>query len=255
MANNALIVGISNYPQLPLPGADNDVKEWKALVEGSPFNFTTDILPNEKATKAEIEKRFRKMLRDSVANDQLLFFMSSHGTKILYNGKPAPGLIAYANGSPTAANVIFDAEFRKWIADDLKNGVELTFVLDACNAPGPEFEGFRLKFSGIQSPSTDELERILGGISDLGFFRTTEASSDEPLVLRATDEDSPAYEYKGPDGNYHGLFCNILAGIVLANSSVKHKDAMNDADFDVEQIRPNQHPNIDGPRQQNEFLT
>lgn len=268
MANSkALLVGISKYANRPLPGALNDVAEWGVLIRDS-FAFASadiDVLPELAATKSEIQKRFEKLLADGTGTgDRLLFYFSGHGSFILnQNGKLIPGMVAYTSGTPSAANVIAYSELAAWVKNSLKANDKLTMILDCCYAtvdPAAfDAADFRVKFYPIVEPSVREVAQL--SESSLEDFEALDAvvglveNQIQPLIIRATDDDSPAYEYTAADGKPYGLFSNKLAAVVRAHSTWTHNQAMKQADYDVQLLHIDQEPAIDGPRRGDPFLS
>lgn len=269
MANSkALLVGISKYPKRPLPGALNDVAEWGVLIRDKFAFASADIntITDAAATKTEIKKHFEKLLADGTGTgDRLLFYISSHGTITLnQQGKPIPGMVAYASGTPTAADVIVYSELAAWIKNGLKAKDKLTLMLDCCYAPAEAvvFDADvadRVKFYPIVEPGVREVAQLFE--SSVEDFETLEAAivglveRMPPLILRATDDDSPAYEYTAADGKPYGLFSNKLAATVRTNPTWTHNQAMKQADYDVHLVHMDQEPTMDGPRKGDPFLS
>ena len=87
MNNKALVVGIDNYPNIPLNGCINDAEEISKLLrengDGSP-NFEVKCVTDIR-TKADLYEHLDRLFSQG-DSDIALFYFSGHGTDII-NGK------------------------------------------------------------------------------------------------------------------------------------------------------------------------
>jgi len=127
----ALCVGINNYPGYgDLKGCINDAKGWKKILKHT-FHFAVIILLDSKVTFNNVTKELKKMVKESIKGDHLVFTYSGHGTTTPdRNGDEADGkdeALCLYNG------LLVDDVIRK-ILNELPKGVKFTFISDSCHS-------------------------------------------------------------------------------------------------------------------------
>jgi len=134
MTKRALCVGIDTYPDdvRQLKGCKNDALAWKELLETT-FNFKVTSLINSKATKNQIIKEFKTLLKESKDGDVAVFTLSSHGTWVTDesqddDNEPDSRDEAFM---ATDGEIIVDDELRS-IIEKMNKGVHLTVIIDSC---------------------------------------------------------------------------------------------------------------------------
>jgi len=149
--NRALLIGISDYPNLPadkqLPGAANDLE----LIKDT---FLADLgfkqeqiktLHNKEATRENILSAFNHwLINDTQAGDKVLFYYSGHGSHIKdrapfdegaddndgYDEALVPYDTAPVNGS--FSNIILDDELQVLFNELERKKVEVLVIIDSC---------------------------------------------------------------------------------------------------------------------------
>src|SRR5580658_3179761 len=83
-SSRALLVGVGDVRNNPLPGIDVDIDNMRktALIMGfEPQNIK--VLFNEQATSANVHGALDSWIRDGVGpNDRVLIYFSTHGTRV-----------------------------------------------------------------------------------------------------------------------------------------------------------------------------
>lgn len=80
MANNALCVGINNYPgtNMDLAGCVNDARDWRELLERR--GYLVNALLDREATRARIVEALGAAIGQATDNDCVVFTFSGHGS-------------------------------------------------------------------------------------------------------------------------------------------------------------------------------
>ena len=123
----ALVVGINDYPKIPLNGCVNDANEVERLLkkneDGSP-NFGI-----KKVTKYLEKSELRELIDDLFAgeNEIALFYFSGHG----YVDKDNQSYLVTSDYSQYDYGVSLDEVLKKANASKTKNKI---IILDACNS-------------------------------------------------------------------------------------------------------------------------
>ncbi len=168
MTKKALCVGINNYPfgeANDLRGCINDANDWARLLKKQ-FDFT-DVkqLLDADATKANIIKGLKNLLKGAQAGDVLVFTNASHGT---YKADADSDEVGYDEAicpHDTDSNLLLDDELRE-LFTGIPKQVMLTVISDSCHSgsvtrvlPGEYRRSRKLEPSvwGGRSLSTDQL--------------------------------------------------------------------------------------------------
>jgi S1-C subfamily serine protease len=158
----ALLIGCTKYDQNPhfaLRGPANDLMLMrKVLVDrlGFPEKNILELSekagatgPEKRPTRANIERAFQRLARETQPGDQVLVFLAGHGSQQPERAgcdpaeaKPdgmseifLPADIGWWNaGSADVANAIADYEFRAWVKAILGKGAFVFGIVDACHS-------------------------------------------------------------------------------------------------------------------------
>ncbi len=136
MTKKALCVGINNYPfgdANDLKGCINDANDWARLLKKN-FDFT-DVkqLLDADATKANIIKGLKDLLKGAKAGDVLVFTNASHGTYDADADGDEPDYDEAICPHDTDSNLLLDDELRVLFAGIPKQ-VMLTVISDSCHS-------------------------------------------------------------------------------------------------------------------------
>ena len=136
MTKKALCVGINNYPfgeANDLKGCLNDANDWARLLKKH-FDFT-DVkqLLDANATKANIIKGLKDLLKGAEAGDVLVFTIASHGTYLADSDSDEPGYDEAICPHDTDSNLLVDDELRK-LFKNIPKQVMLTVISDSCHS-------------------------------------------------------------------------------------------------------------------------
>ena len=165
--NTALLVGINQYKYAPLRGCVNDAKNIYSLLTEF-FGFDKDnirVLFDERATKAGILSRLRKLVGSAQAGDHVFFSYSGHGSQVR-DRDGDESLLDRMDEILCPFDIDFD---EVYITDDelhkifskLPAGVKLTVILDCCHS-GTGLRSTK-KFDGV----SDVLSRYLAPPIDI----------------------------------------------------------------------------------------
>ncbi|MEP7012485.1 MAG: caspase family protein [Acidobacteriota bacterium] len=129
----ALCVGIDRYPRQPLTGCVRDSRNWAAALRK--LGFEVRELHDGEATRANLVRGLRDLLRDGRAGDQLVFQYSGHGAQV----KDVSG-----DERDRFDEVLVPVDFDQGallIDDDLyelcqglRRGTTLTLLMDCCHS-------------------------------------------------------------------------------------------------------------------------
>ncbi len=136
MTKKALCVGINNYPfgeSNDLKGCINDANDWARLLKKN-FDFT-DVkqLLDADATKANIIKGLKDLLKGAKAGDVLVFTNASHGTYNAEAGGDEPDYDEAICPHDTDSNLLLDDELRE-LFTGIPKQVMLTVISDSCHS-------------------------------------------------------------------------------------------------------------------------
>jgi len=136
----ALLVGINKYriPAANLNGCVNDVEDIYHLLTTT-YDFKPDnirVIVDERATKAEIEKRYKWILSSTKENDEALIYHSGHGSQ--WRDRSGDEL----SDKLDEILITHDHTWRDPLTDDvigeyfkqLVKGAYLTMIVDACHS-------------------------------------------------------------------------------------------------------------------------
>lgn len=227
MTKKALCVGINNYPfgeANDLRGCINDANDWARLLKKQ-FDFT-DVkqLLDADATKANIIKGLKNLLKGAKAGDVLVFTNASHGT---YKADADSDEVGYDEAicpHDTDSSLLLDDELRELFAGIPKQ-VMLTVISDSCHSgsvtrvlPGEYRRSRKLEPSvwGGRSLSTDQL---LAAQKSKEKF--PESSMKELLLSGCKSNQTSADAYIAND--YHGAMSyHAIKAITDANYKITY---------------------------------
>jgi metacaspase-1 len=141
--NKALLIGVGDVKNFPLPAIDLDIDNMKkvALIMG----FRPDdikVLYDEQATSANVHEALASWVREGVGpNDKVLIYFSGHGTRVpdadsahgvddaLVMHDATPGVVA---GKPSVRNVLLGRELGAAIGKIPSK--QVLILVDACHS-------------------------------------------------------------------------------------------------------------------------
>ncbi len=216
MAKKGLCIGINNYPgtKMALKGCVNDATDWsKALAT---FDFDTQLLLDEEATKANIIEAISSLIEQSKEADSLVITFAGHGTYVVdSNGDEVDGLdeALCPYDIHSNQNALTDDEIRT-LFDARKQGVSLLLISDSCHsgtvtraAPSDDDE-IRPRFMPVANwTSKDKLPEALSRgvrkklVSGASVFKAGLNKDEGDLLLSGCEEGVYNYSYDGVINN------------------------------------------------------
>lgn len=213
----ALLIGIDDYTASTIPGPEskthrgwpdlkgavNDVRllaEMLVHVHGfEPKNIVT--LTNQRATRAAIVQSIEQhLVRPARKGDVVFYYFAGHGAQVPNRLSDEPDRMDESivpADSRRGAQDIRDKQLRGWFNQILDRGAHLTLLLDHCHSGG----GFRGLPNGARPRGIAPAPPIADG-NNYGP-RPEERGA---LVLVSTQDLDKAWEDKGEDGQWHGVF-------------------------------------------------
>lgn len=217
----AVVIGIDylNDPKRQLKGAAMDALRMKTLLQGAGYEVTllSDNLPNEKVIEPTLENvtvAFLNLLRNKVVGDTLFFYFSGHATYINdINLDELDGhdeLITTTDiydentGEP---NYITDDIFKSLIQQNLKTGIKMYCIIDACNS-GTILDLKYNYYYGNQNLITNPKESETNGQIYLLSSARDDQLSGEALI-----------DYGGGVKSYGGIFTYAVLDVIRSYPS------------------------------------
>lgn len=148
MANRALLVGVNKYrmPGADLQGCVNDVTNIRDVLLKY-FGFSVReirVLVDARATKENIMKRLKWLVKDAKPGDRMVFHFSGHGSQIRDRDgdelKDHMDEIICPHDMDWDGTYIVDDELKK-IFSGIPKGATLDVLLDACHSGTGTREG------------------------------------------------------------------------------------------------------------------
>jgi hypothetical protein len=227
MKTKALIVGIDEYqnPAWNLQGCTMDAAIMSGILQDH-YDFLGDtirLVLNDRATKANIEKRLDWLVRDAQAGDVLVFYYAGHGSQV--RDRNGDELEDYMDEILCPHDLNWDDP----LTDDILHsyfqrvpiGANLTLVFDCCNSgtgtrslyvpvsPEGEIQGEpEYKKTRYIKPPIDIGYRSRG--IQLKIRRLGESVIKEDHVLLAACTSSQEAQEKHFDGQTRGAFSYYL---------------------------------------------
>jgi len=138
-SSRALLVGVGDVRNNPLPGIDVDIDNMKKVATIMGFESSSiKVLFNEQATSANVHAALSSWIRDGVgSNDRVLIYFSTHGTRVA-DAQSAGGIddaIVMHDTEPAKgrlANVLLGRELGAAIAKSPSHNVLV--LVDACHS-------------------------------------------------------------------------------------------------------------------------
>jgi metacaspase-1 len=141
----ALLIGVGDVPNNPLPAIDLDLDNMKKVAEVMGFTAADiKVLFDQQATYANVHQALIAWIRDGVGpNDKVLIYFSGHGTRVPDPSPADPGGVddalvlhdvqrARVNGRATLKNVLIGHEFGAALAAIASRNVLV--LVDACHS-------------------------------------------------------------------------------------------------------------------------
>ena len=207
-ASRALLVGVGDVRNHPLPGIDVDIDNMKKVAMTMGFEQQNiKVLFNEQATSANVHAALSSWIRDGVGStDRVLIYFSTHGTRVkdaqsvngvddaivLHDTEPAKGRLT---------NVLLGRELGAAIAESPSRNVLV--LVDACHSGSATRE---LKLDNLSLGTSRALQRFysypgmpaappasaatrgIGGTRDVG----AQSGSENYAALSAARDDESA---------------------------------------------------------------
>ncbi|HLP48082.1 MAG TPA: caspase family protein, partial [Candidatus Kapabacteria bacterium] len=220
----AFLVGIDEYyscknPETscrkkfsPLSGCINDIAEMAGILEAK-YGFEQNnihILPDEKATRANILTCFEKyLINEAAPGDICVFYYSGHGSQVKNSKSPEydgwdETIVPF--DSYRGVKDIRDKELKKLFSRVLDKQAQLTVIVDACHSGSIS--------RGIPSPlryrflPQDECD-----VADPPDKEEIPAKRGV-LIFTAAQDFELAYETEDENNNSHGLFTWSLLNVL-----------------------------------------
>ncbi len=264
--NVALIIGIDHYSDKmteDLHGAVNDAQSMHAVLTEYWNFYPNDItmLVDEQATQANIINALNELKDKSSAGDEVVIFLSGHGTSIHdpefgnvfknalsgssgafvptdYDSKIAQELFKQGKYDKVLKNHLITGQYHiKPVLLDLEKDRHITAIIDACysqNSARINKGGYAVKTPGFILSNINNSDNII--------LNTTEEMIEEPypyrnvVTISASGKIEKASEIqkkditKNPsltyDGKPHGLFTDALIRILTGEIDASGSDGI-----------------------------
>ena len=228
-ARRALLVGVANYQaencgfinrkeqSCDLDGPVNDV--W-LMQDGlrSVYGFQDaeiQVLLNEQASKAGIERVFQEwLLNGSSAGDLAVFYFSGHGTQVPdANGDEDDGkdeaLLPYDMTPDAGHNILLDDELGGWLGKLAEQNVNVVVILDSCFSGGATRSRTGETLSSLEAtPGWRSRYLPLANYQPTAAAKALPSGPDAPpsiIFMGASQEHEDALELQFPDSVYSGF--------------------------------------------------
>jgi hypothetical protein len=143
----ALLIGINEYPRVrKLKGAINDIALIQDLLLKRGFlKNNIKLLPNERATKSNMEQSFKNLIATVHAGDIVVIQFSGHGSQVKDNeiNEEADGLdetlipFDYVHSAERARKTsLTDDELGYFLNQLTSKNANVTLIIDACHSGG-----------------------------------------------------------------------------------------------------------------------
>lgn len=232
----ALCVGINDYQNLPsaqLQGCVNDVKDMKSVLIKYLGFSSADIveLTDDKATKANIMKNLKEMVRGARAGkyNYLVFSMSSHGTQVPdVSGDErdradeafCPTDLIQKGNVWDPAHIVVDDELHDLFIKLPQNAV-LECFLDTCHS-GTGLKAIDLlldrKPRYLPPPSLAAFREVEGRRS-YGIYESIQKSGIKHHILWAACRSDQTSADARIGGSWHGAFTYYLCKEINASKN------------------------------------
>jgi metacaspase-1 len=254
MTKKALCVGINDYPfdGSDLKGCVNDAKAWADMLVGH-FGFAKSdvkLLLDAKATKANIMKGLKSLVKDAHTGDTLVFTNSSHGTYVKDEDGDEKAYDEAICPYDCARNLIVDDELRM-LFDTVPDDVNLTVISDSCYsgtvtrlAP-PGVTGY--KKARFLSPAIMGRETLPNQRSARPRSKTqyTESTMKDILLSGCTDKEV-SYDAE-IDGKNHGAMTYFALKVIQDSQyKITFKELQSKLLKHLEDAKYPQHPRLEG---------
>ncbi len=278
-ARRALLIGIDRYENLPpdkqLTGCVNDADALAGLLTER-FCFAAgnvERLLDRDATRAGIRAAVERLIERTAAGDVVVIHYSGHGSQSVDPTSPSGTIETIVpcdsgrNGHPNRD--IADLEVRHWLLRLCDRGSHLTLIFDSCHSGHILRDGFGaperwvaphsqpvqlppevVAAQGVPGASRDGR----GGGDGAGGLRLPLAQCYVLLAACASKES--AFEVVGQDaaGARHGAFSYFLCQeLAQASAVTTFRDVFEIVAPRVSALYPNQHPQLEGARDQQVF--
>jgi Caspase domain len=263
----ALLVGINEYKYVtPLKGAVNDVMNMRRLLVER-FGFPDDdkhirILTNRQATRGAILKALKEHLIDKATPESIVVFhYSGHGSRVKdrdpvgTEGYETDGydesIVPYDSGRDEAPNRdILDDELNALLRRLTDRTPHVTFIFDSCHS-GTAIRGAgparTVKPDHRPPPKQEASGPAARGVNE-GKNDLRPANARYALIS-ACAADELARELP-VESQFHGaLSWHLADSIRRAGPGVTYRDIMDVVQSRVSAAYPGQHPQLEGPGQ------
>lgn len=129
----ALCVGIDKYPRQPLSGCVRDSRNWAAALRKVGFEIRE--IHDGEATRANLVRGLRDLLRDGASGDQLVFQFAGHGAQVEDRSgderDPFDEVVVPVDFDQGA--LLIDDDIYQ-LCQELRAGATLTYLMDCCHS-------------------------------------------------------------------------------------------------------------------------
>ena len=272
MVDKCLLVGVNAYPDAPLSGCVNDVKDMAGylVAEHGFAPSSIRMLVDKRATTAAIIERLHWLVKDAKPNDRIVFHHSCHGTQVAtrnpqdeIDGKDE--VLCPVDFDWSEKHLIRDKALHE-IFSRLPNGVKFVWIADCCHSGSldrditrPPKGAKKGKVLGARflAPPAD-IEWRLKGADHLGHVasklhaRTTSSPLNVAFISGCKDTQTSADATFGNRAN--GALTYYLLKNLKAKKDLPLTDLVKLVRADLKKNGYSQEPQVDGTRAGVAFL-
>jgi hypothetical protein len=243
MANKGLFVGINAYHGSSLRGCLNDVDHMIDLARSYGYTDIT-FLKDDHATQKNITTELRKLIKDSVSGDILIWHYSGHGCQVAaINGGEADYLDeAIVPYDYNIFGVIRDDDIYS-ILSQLPKGVLMYVIFDCCHS-GDGVRDFSLekqnRFMVIEETERKDIYPISDSVKEINA--NTEMG-DIILISGCMSNQTSADAYINKE--YQGALSYMLTHIASQTSEIDLKSLILAVNIGMDQMGFDQNPQLE----------
>ena len=183
----ALLVGISEYPDSPLPCAQKDVDALVDVLKMTEYGFECTVLLNEQATTRSLKEKLEYVL---AADQVALVYFSGHGAATDYGAY----LVSW-DTTERGDDGLDLSLVTRMVSARTAPGSSAVIILDCCHSGG-----LQIGSPAVVSIRSEDLSRFIN------------LSSERRVLLAACQEHEVAYE---SESLQHGVFTyHLLQGLL-----------------------------------------
>ena len=250
MSKKAFCVGINDYPYQgwDLFGCVNDVNAWaKLLIDHYDFpKSDVEIITNSQATKQNIIKGLKKLLKGAGTGDLLVFINASHGSYVFDDSGDEVKYDEIICPYNVKDEELKDDELRE-LFTDLSKGVKLTVISDSCFSGTITRDLRRRRFL---DPKLRGCQRITNPsrLKEKKQEKFPESDMKELVLAGCTDREF-AYDDMFDNVNHGAMSYFTLQSIKEANYKITYSELVKQVNRKLEQAHFPQHPQLEGKQE------